>query len=115
METPNPENLTVGATSFYLDPTHLHPLPPLLLSFATEHAGFARAKIVRLQEEPHLHTGAALGLINVLEGVSPDYAVVAQKAAAPADASTGVLTAFDPVFERDFGLGLGTLAQSFFR
>ncbi|HEY1150376.1 MAG TPA: class I SAM-dependent methyltransferase, partial [Pseudoduganella sp.] len=32
METPNPENLTVGATSFYMDPTHLHPLPPSLLS-----------------------------------------------------------------------------------
>src|SRR5205085_6191498 len=78
METPNPENLTVGATSFYLDPSHLHPLPPGLLGFAAEHAGFARQRIVRLQEEPQLHTDAPVGLINVLAGVSPDYAVVAQ-------------------------------------
>ena len=32
LETPNPENLTVGLWSFYLDPTHLHPLPPPLPS-----------------------------------------------------------------------------------
>jgi len=105
METPNPENLTVGATSFYLDPSHLHPLPPGLLGFATEHAGFARQRIVRLQEDPQLHTGAPLGLINVLEGVSPDYAVVAQKAAAP-----DTLAPFDAAFSAHWGITLGQLA-----
>jgi O-antigen chain-terminating methyltransferase len=39
-ETPNPENLTVGASSFYLDPSHLHPLPPGLLAFLVEARGF---------------------------------------------------------------------------
>jgi SAM-dependent methyltransferase len=105
METPNPENLTVGATSFYLDPSHLHPLPPGLLGFAAEHAGFERQRIVRLQEDPQLHTDAALGLINVLEGVSPDYAVVAQKAA---DQDT--LTPFDDAFAAPWGITLGQLA-----
>ncbi len=105
METPNPENLTVGATSFYLDPSHLHPLPPGLLGFAAEHAGFARQRIVRLQEDPQLHTGAPLGLINVLEGVSPDYAVVAQKAAAP-----DTLVRFDAAFSARWGITLGQLA-----
>ena len=105
METPNPENLTVGATSFYLDPSHLHPLPPGLLGFAAEHAGFARQRIVRLQEDPQLHTGAPLGLINVLEGVSPDYAVVAQKAAAP-----DTLARFDAAFSARWGITLGQLA-----
>lgn len=105
METPNPENLTVGATSFYLDPSHLHPLPPGLLGFAAEHAGFARQRIVRLQEDPQLHTGAPLGLINVLEGVSPDYAVVAQK---PADPDT--LARFDAAFSARWGITLGQLA-----
>jgi O-antigen chain-terminating methyltransferase len=109
METPNPENLTVGATSFYLDPSHLHPLPPSLLAFATDHAGFARSKVVRLQEDKRLHDPAAqLGLITVLEGVSPDYAVVAQKgAAAP------VLAAFDAAFGADYGIALGALAQRY--
>jgi O-antigen chain-terminating methyltransferase len=105
METPNPENLTVGATSFYLDPTHRHPLPPGLLGFAAEHAGFARQRIVRLQEDPHLHSGAPVGLITVLAGVSPDYGVVAQKAA---DAAT--LASFDAAFDAPWGITLGQLA-----
>jgi O-antigen chain-terminating methyltransferase len=108
METPNPENLTVGATSFYMDPTHLHPLPPNLLSFATEHAGFARCKVVRLQEDPRLHGDVELGLITVLEGVSPDYAVVAQKSAAP-----DTLAAFDGAFATEFGITLSGLAARY--
>lgn len=108
METPNPENLTVGATSFYLDPSHEHPLPPGLLGFAAEHAGFARQRIVRLQEDPRLHGEAPLGLITVLEGVSPDYAVVAQKAAPQA-----VLAPFDGAFETPWGITLGQLAQRY--
>lgn len=31
VETPNVDTLTVGASSFYLDPTHRTPLPPSLL------------------------------------------------------------------------------------
>jgi len=109
METPNPENLTVGATSFYMDPTHLHPLPPNLLHFAAEHAGFTRSKVVRLQEEARLHDPAApLGLITVLEGVSPDYAVVAQKGGAAA-----VLAPFDAAFGAEYGIALGALAQRY--
>ncbi|WP_197416362.1 MULTISPECIES: bifunctional 2-polyprenyl-6-hydroxyphenol methylase/3-demethylubiquinol 3-O-methyltransferase UbiG [unclassified Massilia] len=108
METPNPENLTVGATSFYLDPSHLHPLPPGLLGFAAEHAGFARQRIVRLQEDPHLHADAQVGLITVLEGVSPDYAVVAQKTAAPE-----ALAPLDAAFATPWGITLGQLAQRY--
>lgn len=108
METPNPENLTVGATSFYLDPSHVHPIPPGLLGFTAEHAGFARQRIVRLQEDPALHGDVPVGLITVLEGVSPDYAVVAQKAAPPA-----VAAAFDGAFDAPWGLTLGQLAQRF--
>lgn len=33
LETPNPENIIVGTSSFYLDPTHQRPIPPQLLSF----------------------------------------------------------------------------------
>lgn len=105
LETPNPENLVVGASSFYLDPSHVRPLPPDLLAFAAEHAGYARRKVVRLQEQPQLHTNAPLGLINVLEGPSPDYGVVAQKAG-PAP----VLAPFDAAFEAEYGIALATLA-----
>lgn len=108
LETPNPENLVVGATSFYLDPSHLRPLPPALLAFAAEHAGFARHKVVRLQEQPQLHTDAPLGLINVLEGASPDYSVVAQKAGPDA-----AMAALDAAFEAEYGFALAPLAARY--
>jgi SAM-dependent methyltransferase len=44
LETPNPENLIVGASSFYLDPSHLRPLPPELLRFLVEARGFAEVE-----------------------------------------------------------------------
>jgi len=80
LETPNPENLSVGATHFYLDPTHVRPIPPLLLEFLPAHYGFHRVKIVRLQEAPGMADNAAPGLVNVLRDASGDFAVVAQKA-----------------------------------
>jgi len=46
-ETPNPENLIVGACNFYLDPTHRNPLPPALIAFLLEENGFERVEIER--------------------------------------------------------------------
>jgi hypothetical protein len=107
METPNPENPMVGACRFYLDPSHERPIPPNLLGFLAEYGGFARHKVARLQEDPALHT-APIRLINVIDGASPDYGIVAQKAA-PAE----VLERFDPAFHRQFGIGVEELAQRF--
>ena len=42
METPNPQNLFVATHNFYLDPTHIRPMPPALLGFLTAHLGFER-------------------------------------------------------------------------
>lgn len=42
IETPNPENVTVGSSSFYLDPGHVRPLPPGLLAFLLEARGFSK-------------------------------------------------------------------------
>jgi O-antigen chain-terminating methyltransferase len=33
LETPNPENLVVGACTFWYDPTHIRPLPPAMMRF----------------------------------------------------------------------------------
>jgi len=49
-ETPNPENLTVGACSFYQDPTHHNPLVPGTLRFLFEQRGFASVEILRLHK-----------------------------------------------------------------
>jgi O-antigen chain-terminating methyltransferase len=108
LETPNPENLIVGTSSFYLDPTHQRPLPPLLLSFLPEHAGFSRTKILRLQESPDLSSASDVHLLQVLGGVSPDYAVVAQKCA-PQER----LELFDSAFNVQYGLTLEMLSTRY--
>ena len=108
LETPNPENLVVGTSNFFLDPTHLRPIPPLLLSFLPEHHGFARVRTVRLQESPELRTRSDVRMMDVLGGVSPDYAVVAQKAAAPE-----VMAHFDTAFGAHYGIELNELADRY--
>lgn len=49
-ETPNPENLNVGTYSFYMDPSHLHPLPPPLTKYALESVGFKDVEILYRNE-----------------------------------------------------------------
>lgn len=105
METPNPENLVVATRNFYLDPTHQKPIPSELLAFVAEFAGFERVKTVRLQEAKELITKDYISMTELLGGASPDYAVVAQKAAEPE-----LMSLFDSAFERDFGISLETLA-----
>lgn len=51
-ETPNPNNVFVGARNFYLDPTHRHPIPPLLGRFLAESHGFERVEILELHPCP---------------------------------------------------------------
>ena len=41
LETPNPTNLRVGASTFYMDPTHERPIHPNVLAFMVRDAGFA--------------------------------------------------------------------------
>jgi O-antigen chain-terminating methyltransferase len=40
LETPNVSNLSVGASSFYIDPTHVRPVHPDWLAFLVAHHGF---------------------------------------------------------------------------
>ena len=108
LETPNPENIVVGASSFYQDPSHVRPVPAQLLGFAVEYAGFERTKLLRLQEVQELRTGRAPTLLDVLAGVSPDYAMVGQKSA---DAS--FLSQFDAAFAMPYGIALDDLADRY--
>lgn len=108
LETPNPENLLVATSAFYLDPTHKQPIPPQLLSFVPEYTGFARTKILRLQESPDLANALSASLLDVLSGVSPDYAVIAQKSGPEALAES-----LSPLFNADYGLTLVELASRF--
>jgi len=79
-ETPNPQALTVGADSFYLDPSHQRPIPPPLLAFMLESVGF-KAKIIPLHRiKPEItHTDPVIiEIYNSLYGAG-DYAVIARK------------------------------------
>lgn len=108
LETPNPENIAVATNYFYLDPTHVRPLPPELMSFLPEYYGFCRSKIVRLQEDPSLLAQPIMTVAQIIHGVSPDYAVIAQK-----EAPLNVLALWDSAFARSYGLGLGVLSERF--
>ena len=108
METPNPENMLVATKNFYLDPTHTRPIPPELLAFLPEYYGYGRIKLMRLQEQSSLLAGERLHLVDVLGGVSPDYAVIAQKNAAPE-----ILEATSSPFENDYGITFGVLATRY--
>jgi SAM-dependent methyltransferase len=59
LETPNPECLAIFATHFYIDPTHKHPIPPVLASFYLEEAGFGLIEIERLS--PAIESMPSLG------------------------------------------------------
>lgn len=106
LETPNPENIVVGACNFFLDPTHMRPIPPPLLSFLPEHHGYQRIKVLRLQEAAELAGRSDITLFDVFAGVSPDYSVVAQKAA-----SKEIFERFDPAFAARHGIELHELAN----
>lgn len=108
LETPNPENLMVGCSWFYRDPTHIKPIPTELLAFVSEYAGFTRVKVVRLNESPALLGEEQPDLLAVLAGASPDYAVIAQKHGEPA-----IMEASAPAFDCEFGITFDKLATRF--
>ncbi|CCK79575.1 methyltransferase domain-containing protein [Desulfobacula toluolica] len=76
-ETPNPENLMVGACDFYTDPSHKNPIPPHTLSYLVEARGFVNIEIVRL------HPNNAIQIedpfLNYYFTIGQDYAVIGFK------------------------------------
>lgn len=108
IETPNPENISVGTANFYIDPTHTRPIPQQLLSFLPEYYGFKRTKVLLLQHSNELLEQKNPTLFDVINGVSPDYAVLAQKNGAP-----DIVEATTPPFASVYGATLYSLAQKF--
>ncbi len=92
VETPNPVNLTVGASSFHLDPTHVRPVHPLFLQFVLESRGFVQLETVMLHppDEPALEVSPddhetvrrAAVLINQHFFTGMDYAILGHRASA---------------------------------
>jgi O-antigen chain-terminating methyltransferase len=78
VETPNPENLIVGACNFYLDPTHRNPIPPPTAEFILENRGFTQVEIRRIHPMTENHHLDNAFLNSLLLGCQ-DYAVIGWK------------------------------------
>jgi O-antigen chain-terminating methyltransferase len=82
-ETPNPENLIVGACNFYYDPTHLNPIVPDVAQFIAQQRGFSTAQIKRLHPFPddyQMSGNTALDqTLNKFLFSAQDYALIARK------------------------------------
>lgn len=81
-ETPNPENLVVGACTFNYDPTHNKPLPPDYLRFVAEARGFTDVRIIRKDSDCDLskpESGFAPENVNDWFAQPLDYAVYGRK------------------------------------
>ncbi len=82
LETPNPETMRVGATTFYNDPTHRNPLMPEVLRFIVQHRGFSEVEVLKLhpftQGLLQEKTADAEMLNGVLFGPQ-DYAILARR------------------------------------
>ncbi|MBF0265320.1 MAG: class I SAM-dependent methyltransferase [Gammaproteobacteria bacterium] len=76
-ETPNPENITVGSYSFYLDPTHNNPLPPISIEFLAQQTGYEQ--IMMLRKNPREEVGESMPLTEQWFKSPVDYAILAKK------------------------------------
>lgn len=94
LETPNPTCLSMFATSFYMDPTHIKPVHPLLLEYLLRKIGFKEVKIIYTSASkagfplPKIDSNeiknleevnAAIGRVSEFLYGSLDYAVIAKK------------------------------------
>jgi len=81
-ETPNPQNVLVGTHNFYLDPSHLKPLPSALVKFMLEHCGLEQVDIINLHpygESFKLSGSQVAERFNEYFYGSQDYAVIGYK------------------------------------
>ena len=81
-ETPNPQNLLVGACNFYADPTHKRPLYPETQQFFLEYRGFSRVELKYLHPHepaarlPEAEAPELAARLNDLLSCARDYAVI---------------------------------------
>ena len=80
LETPNPENLIMGACTFWNDPLRLKPLPPALLKHYVVSAGYQTVQVARFTRQ-----AVGVDTVTLDESVQPsvdaplDYAILARK------------------------------------
>ncbi len=84
LETPNPNNVLVGASTFYVDPTHRNPVHPQTLQYLFEARGFVRVEALMLHPYPEgmriREDTAVARMFNEYFYGPQDYAVVGRRA-----------------------------------
>ena len=107
LETSNPENIVVSSLNFYIDLTHKNPLPPKFMRFLVSKFRFVRSEFWRLNHDPSRLSEEGFSLRDVLDGLSPDSALIVKKGA-----DRRRLKTFDTVFFCPPELGSATLIQN---
>jgi O-antigen chain-terminating methyltransferase len=80
LETPNVENIITATSNFYIDPTHIRPVPNKLLKFIAEYMGFYNTVILRLQSDLKDNVDQTdISMSNIFFSVSQDYGLIARK------------------------------------
>lgn len=106
-ETPNPENLFVATNNFYLDHTHIRPIPILQMVNLARYFGYPKYSVVRLREQHDLYSKEEVTFRDLFYGVSKDYGLIAQN---PGGAE-GLVEAIDPALRYDTGIGIDELIK----
>ena len=78
IETPSIDNLSISSQNFYIDPTHINPINPDLLSFTLGRIGYDMVKVFYINGGP-LQNEDQYSLTRVLNGVAQDVMMVATK------------------------------------
>ena len=107
LETPNPENLHVITSNFYLDPTHIRPIPILLMISLAKYFGYTNYSVIRLQEQKDLYKKEKITFHDLFYGVSKDYGLIAQSPGGEHD----LVSALDHPLQYETGIGIDEMIK----
>lgn len=107
VETPNPENLFVATSNFYLDHTHVRPIPILQMISLARYFSYSNYSVIRLQEQKDLYHKKNVTIRDLFYGVSKDYGLIAQK---PGGVE-GLVAAIDHPLRYETGIGIDELIK----
>ncbi|MDY0042335.1 MAG: class I SAM-dependent methyltransferase, partial [Desulforhabdus sp.] len=80
LETPNPDNIIVGSRSFYIDPTHVKPIPSPTLQYLAEARGYVNIEILNLNPVPEYEREEGItGKLGELLYGARDYSLIGYK------------------------------------
>ncbi len=106
-ETPNPENLFVITSNFYLDHTHLRPIPILQMINLARYFDFDKYSVIRLQEDKALYSKEDVSFRDLYYGVSKDYGLIAQNPGG----SDELVSAVDHPLRYETGIGIDDMLR----